>query len=290
MNSWSVTDNQGFSLIELMLSVAIAMLLFAGAASLLTQTSKASITAGNLADLNERATYVLALLEDDIRLAGYWGLHSQGENVNNPGGISIVCSNTDVSAWALRTDAAFEVINNGPGLPCPAYSATINTSDILVIRHASPTTVEPRNRSVQLASSHQRSVFFDDGSPPDLDPPTAIHDLNVHAWYLDQQSSEGTLPALRRYTLVHNGLLQNQEIMPGIEKLEVLLGIDEDDDGLVDNFVSSELAADQRVLALRLRISVRSLKPEPGKSPEYPASYRRLNVERTIPLNNLLSG
>ena len=64
-----------------------------------------------------------------------------------------------------------------------------------------------------------------------------LHNVLVHGWYVDAASSEANLPALYRYTLVSGGLLQNQEIMPGIEDFQVTLGVDRDADGQIDGFV-----------------------------------------------------
>lgn len=69
----STSRSQGFSLMELMVSMAIAMILLAALASVFTQ----SISAREKIDLEgqkiETARYSLDTLAEDIRLAGYYG-------------------------------------------------------------------------------------------------------------------------------------------------------------------------------------------------------------------------
>jgi hypothetical protein len=128
-----------------------------------------------------------------------------------------------------------------------------------------------------------------------------LHNVQIHGWYVDAASSEANLPALYRYTLVSGGLLQNQEIMPGIEDFQVTLGVDRDADGQVDGFVDPGTAPTARILAIRVWLLVRMAQPESGHidngpwysididhtAPLQPADhYRRASAERTVWLRN----
>jgi type IV pilus assembly protein PilW len=282
-------DYRGFSLIELMLAMALFMLLAAGALTLLVNARKALNAAENVAELQERAAFVLALLEDDIRLAGYWGLHNNGELIQVAAAVSVRCGSNDISAWALQTEHAFEVNDGAYSLPCRAYGQPAPLTDTLVLRHASPVAVVPRKGSVQIESSPEHGLIFSDGIKPELGSSSTTHNLQLHAWYVDQDSSEAGLPALRRYTLMHNGILQNQEIMPGIEDLQILLGMDSDDDGLADAFITQDLLEDEPVIAIRIRLQLRSSGLEPGFTDtrlNKQDGFRRLEIVRTIKLNN----
>ena len=285
---------RGFSLTELMVAVSIGLLLVAGALKLFTHAQAALITAENLASLEERAAFALAALEEDLLLTGYWGLHADGAALVVPVSLSAHCAGNDVSAWALQTDVAVAVSNDSYTIPCPAHLTAMAGADTLTLRHASPTPTEPHANTIQLQTSHSEGTLFNDGAIPIADPDLPIHDVNVHAWYIDTHSSEGTLPALRRYALVNNGLMQNQEVMPGIENLQISLGIDRDADGVVDGFVEPGNEADGVILAIQLWVLLRSMLPEPGHyDPEFGAadgydiSYRRISAERTLWLRNL---
>lgn len=286
----------GFSLTELMVAVALGLLLVAGALKLYTHAQAALITAENLASLEERAAFALAALEEDLLLSGYWGLHADGTRLITPASLSAHCSGNDVSTWALQPAVPVAVSNDDYTIPCPAHHTAMAGADTLTLRHASPTATELHANTIQLQTSHSAGTLFADGAMPIADPDLPIHDVYVHAWYIDTHSSEGSLPALRRYALVNNGLMQNQEIMPGIEDLQISFGIDRDADGIVDGFVEPGNEADGAILAVQLWVLLRSLLPEPGHyDPEFGAatdsanSYRRISAERTLWLRNQAS-
>jgi hypothetical protein len=88
---------------------------------------------------------------------------------------------------------------------------------------------------VQLEHTPTGARLFADGNPVTSG---ALHDLRVHSWYVDSRSSEPGMPALRRLTLVHGGAMQSQEVMPGIERLQVRFAVDSNDDAVVDAMVS----------------------------------------------------
>jgi type IV pilus assembly protein PilW len=285
---------KGFSLTELMIAAAIGLLLIAGALKLFVHARSALITVENLASLEERAAFALAVMEEDLLLTGFWGLHTNGSMLVVPSSLTAHCSGNDVSNWALQPDVPAAASNNSYRLPCPPHSTAMTGTDTLTLRHASPGPTEARSNTIQLQTSYTDGTLFNDGMPPSADPDLPVHDVNVHAWYVDEHSSEGNLPALRRYALVNNGLMQNQEIMPGVEDLQILLGVDRDADGVIDGFVEPGNEAGGNILAIRLWLLLRSMLPEHGHNdPEFgPAdgsenSYRRISAERTIRLRNL---
>ena len=289
-NTYMLSNNvRGYSLTELMLATTLFMLLAAGALTLLVYARKTLNAIENMAELQERAAFVLALLEDDIRLAGYWGLHTNGALLSAAESVAVRCGNKEISAWALQTELAFELADNSYPLPCPPYTQSAVSTDTLVLRHASPAVVTTRAGTIQILTSHDQGIIFSDGIKPELNSPAVIHNLQINAWYVDQASSESGLPALRRYTLTHNGVMQNQEIMPGVEDLQILLGIDNNGDGHADKFISSEQQNKRPVVALQVQLQLRSSFLEPGHintSFNMNDGYRRLKVARTIALKN----
>jgi hypothetical protein len=104
-------------------------------------------------------------------------------------------------------------------------------------------------------------------------------------------------------------VFQDQEIMPGIENLQVQLGIDTNGDAAIDNWVNTN-PANEPVLAVRLWLLVRSeanesalgfadadtyikpdntmISPAPSEDgdADYPAEYRRIAVSQTVFLRN----
>lgn len=291
----------GFTLAELLIALLIGVAAIAGSLSLLQQASRSYRTAEQLAALEEQAAFALRALATDIEHAGYWGLHADSSAITVPAGIAVSCAGANVSTWALDLATAVDAADAALTMPCPPYAAAAPLADSLVVRHASPAPVPPQNRQLQLAADVSGGTLFTDGNPPLTTQPTQrVHDVQVHAWYVDRGSSLGNTPSLRRYALVRNQRLQNEEIMPGVEDLQVLLGIDSSGDGLPDRYVNPDERAAEPIRTVRLWLLLRGIEPETGhldtgpytspdarRAPYRPNdSYRRLAVERTVALRN----
>lgn len=296
----TVPPPRGFTLVELMIALLLSGILIAGALKLFGTARAAYATAENIAALEERAAFALTALEDDLRLAGFWGLHSDASLIRVPPGIVTHCAGLNINTWALRLTRPIEAVDDGTNLPCLPATRLVPGSDTLIVRHVSYRSTNPESGRIQLHTSEREGELFSDGTPPEIDGAQTF-DLQLHAWYLDEASSEPGLPALRRYALVTNGLMQNQEIMPGVENFQVSLGVDYDGDHLIDSFVDTDSSGTAQVLAVRIWLLLRSARPEPGHQDVGPwysidadatvalqpgDAYRRISVERTVWLRN----
>jgi prepilin-type N-terminal cleavage/methylation domain-containing protein len=273
----------GFTLVEIMVSLTLTTILILGTVTLHSHAIQTARTIERRAALEERATFALALMEEDLRMAGFWGLHTDAALLTGADLAQVHCNNNDVSSWAMNLRVSVSSSRNSYPLPCPAFSNAAPNSDTLTVRHASPSTVAPKNNTIQLQTGHTGGSIFSNGVPPSADTGTAIHNVMVRAWYIDQHSSEADLPALRRYELVSGGLMQNQEIMPGVEQLRVELGIDTNADGLLDGFTSSAVMTASEVLAIKITLSLRDASSG-AQAPSYIPG--EIVVRRLIVLRN----
>jgi type IV pilus assembly protein PilW len=147
---------------------------------------------------------------------------------------------------------------------------------------------------------------------------TEIHRLLVNGFYVSRTSSASTplnqIPSLRVQTLLANGTtIANQEIIPGVEDLQVQFGVDTDapgtaDRGSIDRYVNPNdpmidpgnagFNANAEILAVRVWIRVRAERPENGfidgttyayagqSVGPFEDGFRRLVVSKTIYLRN----
>lgn len=292
----------GFTLPELLVAAALGLSVTTGSLHLYQQLLRSYRTAEQLADLEERATFALRALTDDIALAGFWGRHANPAALTLPGTFSIRCSGRDVTPWVLDLGRPLTAADGTLAAPCPPLGSAVTGADSVLVRRAGAEPVALRAGSVQLATDMNDGVVFADGvRPASVGPAATVHPLRVHAWYVDSRSSTAALPALRRLTLVTGGRLHNQEIMPGVEDLQVTLGVDRDRDGLVDGFVNPAAAGSHPVIAVRIWLQVRALRPEPGLGvrtlgpsideragpSQLTDRFRRLTAERTVYAPNL---
>lgn len=341
----------GLSLIELMVALAIGGFLIAGAVTVYVRSRATYTVNETVARLQENARYALSTIEPDVRLANYWGLMNDatlltGRVGNAP--IPLSGALQDCGAgFAVDLVRPLEGANNGYELDCPAGPDPGNGpspgADTVVVRRADEPTSPASERVLQVYSTRQggsSQVFNADTAPglPDslLSDPVfgakaEVHNLIVRAYYISQSSSMGlTVPSLRRKNLVGGDppggpSIRDEEILPGVEDLQVQFGIDlgadgngdgiiddSDGNGLPDRYTGvasryvnpDDLALNNaQVVAVRLWIRVRADSPELGyddaRNYRYadvnytPAGaergFRRLLFSRTIQIRNTVN-
>ena len=312
------------TLIELTVAMAIGLFLIGGALYVYAQSKNTYRASDSLARLQESARFAMDTLEPDIRLARYWGLTSQPAAVTNPAGIAVTCGGTDVSLWALDFRATVDAQDDTYNVvDCPSFNDTPRAgSDVLILRHAEPwragVEAVPANQRVQVQTTLGGGQLFSNGIRP-LGVPAGTSSTNnvaINVYYVSNASSfDPSLPSLRRLVLGPTGDFDDQEVIPGVENLQVQFGVDTDNDGDVDRYVDRDqplldpaaagFDPDGRVIAVRLWMLIGTPSDDPawvderryttpdadlgdlvGGSADYPGTFRRLQISKTIFLNN----
>lgn len=313
----SRTGQNGMTLVELMIAMLIGTLLIAGALTVYSQSRSTFRTADSISRLQENARFALDTLEPDLRLARFWGLTNEPGTIEIPPGLRVSCAGTNDGVATILTinqlAIPVQVRDDQYDLGC-AGSNPRNNSDVLFIRHASAVQTVPNAGQVQVQSNLSSARLFDDAAPSAIDPPSEIRDVVINIYYVGDSAFDPELPALRRLTLTDGGArgrMEDQEVIPGIENLQVQFGIDSDGDGEVDRYVDGDhplAVAGSGVMAIRLWLLVRSemnesglgfvdtavyqpadgdLDPiQPGVTPGYPAEFRRMTLSKTVFLRN----
>jgi type IV pilus assembly protein PilW len=311
---------RGMTLVELTVAMAIGVFLIGGALYVYSQGRNSYRASDSLARLQESARFALDAIEPDIRLARYWGLNAAPARIDTAG-IGATCNGVDAS-WALNLDAAVEAIDDDFDLlGCTSFNDNPRAgSDVLIVRHAEPwqAGVAPALEAgrLQVQSTLAQGRLFNDGIDPGLGAGSSTNNVTIHAYYVSNESSfDPSLPSLRRLTLGPNQEFDDEEVIPGVENLQVQLGVDTDRDGDVDRYVDGDhplvtpgapgFAPQGRVIAVRLWMLVgipaddqawideQSYATDDADrgsivagSADYPAGFRRLQVSKTIYLNN----
>ena len=305
---------RGFSLVELMVSLVIGVILVYGAVRLLVDSRTTQRASESTASVQEIATYALAVLEPDVRLASYWG------KTNRPDLVAGIASSTasrsaldalvagncgvnftvDLTQYLEATDGTY-------GLACAAQSFVAGT-DVLVVRHASAEVTPLTAGMLQLQSGAMRGQLFADGERPSgygAPPSTVTHDVEVNAYYIGALANnvDGQPQwALRRKRLANTGggpAFVDEEVVRGVQDLQVELGFDTSDDGAADVYVNpGDEPAAAVLVAVRLSLLVVSDERDQGHvdttvytlanrtHPAYNDSRHRRVVVRTLSLRN----
>ena len=313
---------RGFSLIELMVALTIGLFLISGALGIYANSRTTLQTNERLAQLQDNARFILDLMEPDVRAAGYWGLTNRTDFVAGRAGpldpVSIGVGNDCEANWSIDLDRPIEGTNavNPYALTCMfAPDAHAPNTDVLVVRHAAdtPTTaaeLEDGRIYIRADESHAQ-IFTGTSEPLGFGPEAQDFELETHAYYVGENSDfAGAVPSLRRLSVSDGGgapEVSDAEILPGVEDMQVQLGLDTDGDGSVNMYVNPVVGIDPaQILSVRMWLRLRADTPElgftdqaryvyadqdytPGTTPSPDDdALRRLLVSKTIGLRNRL--
>ncbi|MGI9329978.1 MAG: PilW family protein [Gammaproteobacteria bacterium] len=280
MNSQAVTKHSvaarhtqsGVTLIELLVAMVIGLFLALGSITVFTQSRASYRLSDGQARLQENLRFAMDNIEPDIRLARFWGRNNEPGLVQDPAGVAVACGGADATALAttfnLPVASVDDSVGYAAGIPCAAASGARADSDALIVRHVSAQATPLQAGRLQVRSDLGTATLFNDGAnPAGFGANAQTHDLVVNVYYVDNGSNlDPNLPSLRRWTLNAAGNLVDEEMIAGVENLQVQLGIDETGNGTVTRYVdgNNAAAAANPVMAVRLWILMRSEQPETG--------------------------
>lgn len=270
---------RGVSLIELMVAVVVGLLLLGGLIQVYLSNKQSYNAQEQLARMQESGRFAMDMITRDLRRSGYWGGNVDLDTINlgNPGPVAPAHDcDAGLSAWGRMI--AWRV--SGLDDSVAGYASCASdylAGDILAVRYAGPAPVAAVSNDGRL---YLRSTLFvgrvmtgaqaghaDNQLPSD---PAAIpqHLLPVvrplvsSAFYVGTSSQTcrgAAVPALWRIGLSQAGLPVAEELVPGVEQLQVryLLG---------DEYLDADAIANDEwraVSAVRVWLLVRSECPEP---------------------------
>jgi len=314
----------GLTLIELMVALAIGSFLMVGAVKIYSQSRQAFVINESIARVQETAQFAMDTIEADLRMASNWGRNSRGLVVEgrsivgdaDPTGLALPADALVCGAdWALDLAQPIDGDNNTYALPCATTGAAQPNSDVITVRRASVQAVALETGTLQIQSTRIQGKLFSDGAiPGDYSAAdSATHNLIVTSYYVSQTSALiNGVPTLRRHRLVGGGAggptIIDEEVAPGVENIQLQLGIDVDEDNTVDRYVNPgdpiyDPAAvgfipGARVITARIWMIVRGINIEMGVQDQndyrpgdvvlgVPAdNFRRMQVSKTILLRN----
>jgi len=327
-------------MVELLVALAIGSFLIIGAVTVQSNTRKTFTINEQQARLQETARYVIAVIEPELQLAGVYGFTNRPEDIHYAG---VTQSAQDLRQWSTQVAGfpsvleqcgrhfAVDVIstvqatNNGFGLACAAQGGGHNgISDTLTIRHAGTVNVTPTAAKYQIMTTRlaqfENKLFINNTRPStsavgDIE----VRDMVVESFYvaLNADNRPG-LPALRVKQITTDGatpIIDDQEVIRGVEDIQVEFGVDPGEDingdgigdivnGTTTRYVApNNLTAAQtgQVTSVRLWVRVRAEDPEQGftdgRTYAYAGNtfgpfndgYRRVLMSRTIFLRNTRS-
>jgi type IV pilus assembly protein PilW len=305
---------RGLSLIELMVALTIGALMLAGAVSVYMQSRNTYRTNDVASRMQEVGRYALDVISPDVRLAGYWGLTNRPDSFDtaSAGAVANDCGGNftiDVAQPVQGRDAK-ATGGGGYNLACKLSGTVVGTpdwADVLIVRRAtSDATVLEKDR-LQVQTNREVAALFSDGSMPSGfagGKKSETHDLMVSAYYVAEMPSINGVRqySLRRQTLVAGPQIQDDEVIAGVQDMQVQFGLDVDADGTVDRYANPEdaIPVGARIATVQLWLLVVSEEREIGFQDNRPYQYanadqagdefhddrRRVLLSKTIQVRN----
>jgi type IV pilus assembly protein PilW len=272
--------------------------------------------------LQENARFVIDAIEPDIRMANFFGLTSRSYKVDGratPLQAPAFPIAGDCGAnWSVNLLSEVDGTNNGYAWACPPFGVAVPTADTLVVRRVleDPDVLPLAANMLYVQSArYQNSQIFVGPVVPAGYPPgvSQSHRLVANGYYVSTNSSLDTpgnaVPSLRVKTLVGLSVI-DQEVLPGVEDMQVEFGIDTDvggspGRGTINRYVNAGnpllnpvLNPDVEVLAVRIWLRVRAERPDIAYTdtanyayadqviPAFGDRFRRVVVSKTIYLRN----
>jgi type IV pilus assembly protein PilW len=320
----------GVSLVELMVAMVLGLFLIFGAVTIYSKSRTTYRTTEAVARLQETARYAFDAIEPDVRMASYWGLASRADYIVNsvsptderPAELDDAATEIDACGanFAINLQEYVAGVNGAGGawpLACAEFRGSWRDStDILVVRRggeAQPEALDPGRLYVQT-SRIQGSLFIAPAGctnpknpaciPADYSPPASeTRQLEASVYYVANESTaRDDVPSLRRKRLV-NGAMVDEEVVAGVEDLQVRFGVDTNADTNADTYVdpkTNPALYGGSIVSATIWLRVRAEDPEIGfvddrtytagdASTTPGGNFRRFLISKTIQLRNTRS-
>lgn len=271
----------GLSLVELMVAMVIGLFLTLGVFTMFSMSSGNVTNTSQFNQLQENGRIALALMEPDLSQLGFFGDITGTELI--PGG------NTQIDAAAPGTDCVGAGANNatlpnntashfrrlwgfqqGDGNALACLNQVLDGTDVIQIKRLlGPDTANPTdaNRYYIGTTANEAVIFTGNQATPTLQN-GRFWEYQHHIYYL--RNDANGVPVLHRRTLTAGGMNNDEQLVEGVENMQILYGFDNDGDDTADTYMPSQNVTNlmwdnelfQRLVALRVFLLIRSIEAD----------------------------
>lgn len=269
------TSQLGFSLVELMVALALGLAIVAAVGTLSVNATRSYRAMNRASEQIENGRYALKIIKDDVEHAGFYGLFNPlNANLILPATAPNTC-NGGLQGYAdsllLHLPTACTVtlndrLNGTQSLILLRASSDVaNTASGDTYIQSNPTEYIIGKGTDYVSNKGSTSGFVllkPDGSP------AVIRRLLLRAYYIRSyaQSPGDNIPTLTRKSRT-DADMNAQALVEGIENLQIQYGIDNlNQDGSPDTYTSTPntLQDWSNIVAVRVNLLARSTEPDPA--------------------------
>lgn len=282
-----MSSHKGFTLVELMISLALGLVISFAAIELYVESKRSYMQDEEMARLQENARFSLDYLKRELILSGFIG------GVNDTSSLTSQPVTTDCggAGWALDVSTPLEMVNNANGTTlntvngttwnCVAPSEVVVGTDLFSVKRTSDSATL-RDGALKSDSEDLNQWYFKTFDYSDLSWTYLSADIPSHEktpgstysyweyyakiFYIRNYAvaADDGIPTLCVSTLVSSEMT-NQCLVEGVQDIQIELGIDADNDGVVEQYKNTPTATDfANARSVRLYMLIRSINPVPG--------------------------
>ncbi len=270
----------GWTFTTLLIALALASLLLLLFAKTWVFSLQASKQTAQLAQLHQSGQFVLGLMQRELRNGNFMAGIANPQSLHSALIVENDCQSVDDSGSFPIDNQIFTLTRTGSvgDASTPVcLSNAINHSDFLQLKRlAGDLTIqsELRHNRVYLAQSVAGAKFVTAASS-ELNSDDQYWPYLHQIFYVARQYHQGrSVPVLMRKRLVRqqNGQLamDTDSVLDGVEAMAFEAGIDQDNDGVTDDFTSQPIDPNlngnnsaAKIIQIRFHILLRSVEPDP---------------------------
>lgn len=275
---------RGFSLIEIFISLAVGTVLLTGVLSVFVSMKTTTDETTSYGALQENGRFAIQILTEDLIRVGFWGDLSGSLMTSKltqfPAQNATDCIGDGANNSSFPHDIGHfreiwgEKHQAGTALGC--ITDAVADSDILQIKRVVSSTTAAANvdadRYYMMTNMTSGAIFAGDEAVPTIDNGN-IWEYQHHIYYIREDTvGSNTIPVLMRGRLRNgtNPPILFDPVVDGVEMLHFTYGVDTDNDGIVNAFVSADdmtqqiwdNEGDNQVLAITMYVLVRDIYPD----------------------------
>lgn len=286
---------KGFTLVELMISLLLSTLLIGGVVQLYLSTKSTSTFTRGLARLQDSTSYTFEVMSKDIRMAGYitcgypesftntvsdskeWWANLHTHPLRGYEGESAILPDyiTELNAREESSDVLV-VLRSGNNVA--AIDTYDNTTNQFFTQRGLSNGWDV-NGSLMVACDLRKAVLFQSNKMSAGDVSielvgrtitdsfggdAQLSDYTAVIYYVRQSPSENDLSLYRKYVFINSKgevKTRSEELVEGIENMQLLYGVDRNDDDVSERYLPADLIAEDdwiNVVTVRVGLLIAS--------------------------------
>jgi type IV pilus assembly protein PilW len=312
---------KGFTLVEIFVSLAIGLVLFAGVMSIFVGLRTTTSETSSYGELQENGRFAISVLSNDLMMQNFWGDYSGTLSANNLIAVPGAAPAGECTGGGVNNGSFPGVVShfrtlwgttavNAANMGCIDDAKIgsdiiqlkrVNAAPLPAVAPALP--VAPAGNYYFTSDTTTGGFFLGGTATPNIENSRTWR-YKHHVYYVTEDAVAGeTIPVLMRRQLTTS--MVSAPVIDGIEFIRFMYGVDNDDDGVVNAFVSADNVSDlfwnngsnTNILAVKMYVLARDTLPDPKYDNKntyelgdleltFDDNYRRLLFSSTVTLFN----